>query len=320
MENRYEKIVLNVSAGQYAKELSVYEDKDGNRAVIPAGWTVSGVRKENTIWGKGVSLVIYQIPLGGRVVNWKDPYEVEKAQKTYSQFVWVPVKFLDSNGTIDGEHFSEKFGRRNYRNNEFSDGEFYEPLKGELLEQYESVNKYGGFYISRYNISKSSKGEPQSVRGIMPWNSICFNDAKIVASAFENNEMVKSHLPFGAEYDSVLEWFIKSEAKTLKEISEDSNEWGNHSNTKTIPKRIVETGSCENWCVNNLYDFAGNVDELTQEIMERCCRVIRGGNYAYSGEIYPAAYRNYDHYTVDDCHDGFHIVLYIKYFKHCKEI
>ena len=110
----------------------------------------------------------------------------------------------------------------------------------------------------------------------------------------------------------MLEWFIKSKVKTLKEIAEDSTEWGNHSKTRKIPNKIVETGSCEHWCANNIYDFAGNVDELTQETAERCCCVIRGGNFAYGGEVYPVAYRNYDHYDIDDCHDGFRIVLYIK--------
>ena len=33
--------------------------------------------------------------------------------KEGNQFVWIPVGSLDSNGTLDGEHFSEKFGRRN---------------------------------------------------------------------------------------------------------------------------------------------------------------------------------------------------------------
>ena len=30
-----------------------------------------------------------------------------------NNFVWVPVGFLDANGTLDGTNFSEKFGRRN---------------------------------------------------------------------------------------------------------------------------------------------------------------------------------------------------------------
>ena len=200
-------------------------------------------------------------------------------------------------------------------NNEFSDDEFNEALEAlndELLEQLESVKKYGGFYISRYNISKSSEGKPQSVKGVMPWVIMNFDDAKKVASTIEDNEAVKSHLTFGAEYDSVLEWFIKTEVKTLAEIVEDSTEWGNHWNTENSPKKVVETGSREEWCANNIYDFAGNVDEWTQEQSESSDRVIRGGGYIDDGNDGPVACR--DCFYPDDDFDvtGFRATLYIK--------
>lgn len=219
------------------------------------------------------------------------------------------VTLLDSNGTLDGEHFSEKFGRRNYMNNEFSDDEFDEALNDELLEQLESVKKYGGFYISRYNISKSSEGKPQSVKGVKPWINSNFDDAKKVASTIEDNEAVKSHLTFGAEYDSGLKWFIKTEVKTLAEIAEDSTEWGNHWNTENSPKKVVETGSREEWCANNIYDFAGNVDEWTQEQNESSYYVIRGGCCDYDGDSYPVAYRSCSGPSNDYNNTGFRATL-----------
>lgn len=224
----------------------------------------------------------------------------------------VLIGSLNSNGTLDGEHFSEKFGRRNYMNDEFSNDRFNEALNDELLEQLESVKKYGGFYISRYNISEGSKGKPRSVKGVMPWVNLNFNDAKKVASTIEDNEAVKRHLTFGAEYDSVLDWFIKTKVKNLAEIAEDSTEWGNHWNTGNSPHKVVETGSREEWCANNIYDFAGNVDEWTQEKSVSSDHVIRGGNFVLYGDYYPVAYRyyfypeNYFYYT------GFRATLYIK--------
>ena len=243
--------------------------------------------------------------------EWNNGFVIERCSDG-SQFVWIPVGSLDSNGTLDGEHFSEKFGRRNYMNDEFSDDEFNEALNSELLEQLESVKKYGGFYISRYNISKSSAGKPQSVKGVMPWVNINFDDAKKIASTIEDNEAVKSHLTFGAEYDSVLEWFIKTEVKTLAEIAEDSTEWGNHWNIENSPRKVVETGSREKWCANNIYDFAGNVAELTQEQNESSLRVIRGGNYKNYGIYDPVAYRTYYHPRNNYDYTGFRATLYIK--------
>lgn len=254
------------------------------------------------------------IPKGYRHVcgEWNNGFVIER-NSDGSQFVWIPVESLYPNGTLDGEHFSERFGRRNYMNVEFSDDGFYEDLNGKLLEQIESVEKYGGFYISRYNISKSSAGKPQSVKGVMPWRNLDFNDANKVASTIEDNEAVKSHLTFGAEYDSVLEWFIQSGVKTLAEIAEDSTEWGNYYNAEESPKEAVKTGSREKWCVNNIYDFAGNADEWTQEQKYNSLCVIRGGNYNSNGSVYPVAYRissypiDYIMYTI-----SFRATLWIK--------
>ena len=253
------------------------------------------------------------IPEGYKRVcgKWNNGFVIER-DSDGSQFVWVPVGSLDSDGTLDGEHFSQKFGRRNYMKDEFSYDGFNEVLNGELLEQLESVIKYGGFYISRYNISKSSAGKPQSIKGVMPWVNINFDDAKKIASTIEDNEAVKSHLTFGAEYDSALEWFIQTEVKTLAEIAEDSTEWGNHWNTENSPRKVVETGSREEWCDNNIYDFAGNVDEWTQEKNGSSCRVIRGGNYGDDGDRCPVACRTFNDPFNFCNYTGFRATLYIK--------
>ena len=253
------------------------------------------------------------IPEGYKHVlgEWNNGFVIERCSDG-SQFVWIPVGSLDSNGTLDGEHFSEKFGRRTYMNYEFSDEEFNEALSDELIKQIESVKKYGGFYISRYNISRNYYGKPQSVKDVMPWRNINFYDAKKIAATIEDNEAVKSHLTFGAEYDSVLEWFIKTEVKTLAEIAEDSTEWGNHWNTENSPRKVVKTGSREKWCANNIYDFAGNVAELTQEQNESSLRVIRGGNYKNYGIYDPVAYRTYYHPRNNYDYTGFRATLYIK--------
>ena len=299
---RYEKFVLEAEKGI---TFEVSEGTSGELIIRALNIATANVYSTN--------YVNPPIPEGYKHVcgEWNNGFVIERCSDG-SQFVWIPVESIDSNGTLDGEHFSEKFGRRNYMNDEFSDDEFNEVLNGELIEQLESVKKYGGFYISRYNISKSSAGKPQSVKGVMPWVNINFYDAKKVASTIEDNEAVKSHLTFGAEYDSVLEWFIKTEVKTLTEIVEDSTEWGNYWNIENSPKKVVETGSREEWCANNIYDFAGNVDEWTQEQNKSSCRVIRGGFFGNFGFDFPVAYRYYK-YPLNYYFDtGFRATLYIK--------
>ena len=294
---RYEKFVLEAEKG------ITFKVSEGTRGeLIIRATNVCSENYANPPIPKG-----YRHILG----EWNNGFTIER-DSDGSQFVWIPVGSLDSNGTLDGENFSEKFGRRNYMKDKFSDNAFNEALNGELRKQLKSVRKYGGFYISRYNISRSKKGKLQSVKGVRPWVGINFDDVKKVASTIEDNEAVKSHLTFGAEYDSVLEWFIKTKVKTLAEIAKDSTEWGNYWDTENSPRKVVETGSREEWCANNIYDFAGNVNELTQELYQISYRVIRGGCYYDGKNLCSVACRNVN--NPDDVYfdTGFRATLWIK--------
>lgn len=308
MKNRYEKFVFKDERG-ITFEVNATE---GKQLIASDGKNGELIIKSIGVNSYSEDFVKPPVPNGYKHIEgeWNTGFVIERTVDG-SQFVWIPVGSLESNGTLDGENFVEKFGRRNYQNEEFSSQEFNEPLEGELIEQLESVKKYGGFYISRYNIS-SSKGKPQSVKRETPWVDIDFEVAMEVAASFENNETVKSHLPFGAEYDCVLEWFIKTKSKSFEDIAIDSSNWGNYWNTKNSPRKLTITGFRKQWCVNNIYDFAGNIDEWTQEYNENSYRIMRGGKYQNYGSDFQVAYRScaaaWDFYKST----GFRVALCIK--------
>lgn len=239
--------------------------------------------------------------------EWNNGFVIERSSDK-SQFVWIPVGSLKPNGTIDGKKFSKKFGRRNF--NDISEFEKYQDLLNEEFSlQIKSVEKYGGFYISRYNISQNDKdGKPQSIMGKKPMVYVDFYYAKNFATLMETNYAVRSHLIFGAEYDSVLEWFLESGIKTENEIGNDSSEWGNCNNNR----KLEETGSRNKWCANNIYDFAGNVEEWTQEYNEEKDDegfIVRGGEgeYKYSVSVRKCKYLKDSSYNV-----GFRVGLYVR--------
>ena len=243
--------------------------------------------------------------------KWYEGFVIERA-KDGSQFVWIPVGGLDSNGTLLVDSFNEKFGRRNYCNDEFSVYKYYERVPNEILK---SVKKYGGFYFSRFNISINGRTQKtQSVRGGRCSSHVDFYSAKRLAEklAKEDCETISSHLPYGAEYDSVLEWFIKSKARARSEIVEDSTNWGIYSNKKNVLHYNNDAGSYEECCTNNVYDLAGNLREWTQESYDWNLYCVRGGSYDFKGDSRPVAYRDYADPRKSDWDFGFRAALCIR--------
>ena len=261
------------------------------------------------------------IPEGYKYVSgeWNNGFVIER-ESDKSQFVWIPVGYLDGNGTLDGENFTEKLGRRNYKCVKFSKGNlekgFYENLTEEVKVILQSIKQYGGFYISRYHISMNSEGRLQSIKGARPLEVYC-NTAKEMAESMEKLKGVTSHLTYGFEYDSVMEWLIKSNERTVEEVVEDSTNWGNYSNTSGSKKEILETGSLEEWKSNNLYDLAGNVDEFTQEKYwdeeeKTQWNVLRGGCFQDNGDQNSAFCRKISAENETKHKASFRVVLCIK--------
>ena len=257
-------------------EKNVYEAEKGDTFEVAKG-TSEGLTNEelSKVNDYSENYVNPPIPKGYKYVcgEWNNGFVIERCSDG-SQFVWIPVGSLDSNGTLDGKRY--------------------------------------GFYISRYNISRSLEGKPQSVKGVMPWDFISFYDAKEVAATFEDNESVESHLTFNAEYDSVLEWLIESKAKTRNEVTIYSVDWGNSWMAKNSPRKLLETGSREEWCANNIYDLAGNVCEWTQGCTQNLKSFVRGYHYGEGGYDHSVnQLRRKDPY-LDEEHIGFRITLCIK--------
>lgn len=76
-------LLPTISAGKYAEVTSQYVDANGNKAVVPQGWTVSRVPEENLILEKDKGLVIYCIPKKKvRCINWQNPKKGENLMRT----------------------------------------------------------------------------------------------------------------------------------------------------------------------------------------------------------------------------------------------
>lgn len=226
------------------------------------------------------------IPKGYKYVegSWNNGFVIER-KSDQSQFVWVPVESLPESN-IEAVLYNTNM--------------YYES---------ESMEKYGGFYISRFNISKSIEWKPQSKRGKYPWTFITFDNAKTIANSMENNQYVESHLPYNIEYDFILEWLLFTHTVSNAEIYEDSSNLGNYRKSFTRLGTISKTGSCEKWQLNGIYDLAGNIAEWADfNYWGMFHRIVRGGScakYGYDATLYHRKYVS----PFDDLYIGFRVVL-----------
>lgn len=242
------------------------------------------------------------IPDGYRHItgtDWKSGFQIERIEDG-SRFVFIPVGSLKSNGTLDGINFNEKFGRRVFYPN-FSNELGEEPIYGTrnlLRNQFQSVVEYGGFYVSSI-ISRSESLKPISIPGRTPWTMIDFERAMSLAMSFENRHNLSSHLIFGAEYDSIIEWIIESNKMTLQEVVEQnfSEDYGKPYNGNVLS--------------------LGRVAEWTQERTVKGTSskpAIRGVSLKRDGTKNPLAWRQQAEKYVKMPYIGFRIALYIPAF------
>ena len=180
----------------------------------------------------------------------------------------------------------------------------------EYKEMIESVSKYGGFYIGRYELSEAGvqKNQPTLVK--TNWYNLYKKCKSLNAS-----DKVETRMIWGCQWDVTMNWLISSGAKTSDEVNKDSSSWGNYNNTlvkaddgKTELKASetrekLNTGKTTFTMANNIYDLAGNCTEWIQEAGYTDRRVGRGGNYYGGGSYDPASGRsncNPDYSDSDD--------------------
>ncbi len=252
------------NATNYIKSLSwdttkvtAVTTKDGGIVPVPKGFVASEIEGENTIKD---GFVIYEIPEGENLDWKKDKGEngeengILDVQENFNQFVWVPA---------DGVSLEYKQDKETWKDctvgyNDFTDwtDEESEEEKA-IVKRAESVAKYGGFYVARYeagvpeskgydndtNYQEKSNAEnrntsdveekdlPASKKGLQSWNCVTQKVAKELSSKmYENKESVKnsvtSRLIDSYAWDTICHWFSNSGIDVINSAS-----WGNYVNS-----------------------------------------------------------------------------------------
>ena len=169
----------------------------------------------------------------------------------------------------------------------------------EYKAMIESVSKYGGFYIGRYELSESGVKKDQPTLTNTNWYNLYKKCTELNAS-----DKVETRMIWGCQWDVTMNWLISSGAKTSNEVNKDSSSWGNYYNTSvkaddgtTVLKangkdQKLNTGKTTFTMANNIYDLAGNVEEWTQEA-HTDNRARRGGLCGNYGSGFLASLRDF---------------------------
>ena len=311
-----DKAVIKVPVSTKATKNGTIDGKEPNinNPIIPEGYTP--INAGNATWGDGSSAPTQSSVDNGLVIK----------DDNNNEWVWVPVetpsslyttvaagqKLAGSTGVKTTKYTNSAIisgktrglpGSRDYREPDiltysgFDDtgyatagfsslANMAETMVSEYEEMIASLEKYKGFYIGRYELTANGE-KTGATQTDVNWYTLYKNCTTLASSS-----KVKTRMIWGLQWDATCNWLAASKFNI-----NNSSKWGNYGNNDATGHGSKKnTGFSESWKANNIYDFAGNCWEFTQEANgANGSRAVRGGSYVGDGSNYPASDRfSYD--------------------------
>ena len=322
------KIAIEVPDGwnQGAIEDIVTETIDGKeyKVPIPVGYVASKATGEKTVAG---GLVIYE---GTEEVNDRN---VEEARTTRNQFVWIPVEadfvntygnseqkeLTDTDFTSGAQYDSQEALNYYYGTKEDGNTPFYDygadfAYSTHYAEMVQSVNKYKGFYIGRYEttidetnqigskgnttVLTAGKSIPQTNNKQCRWYGLYYTQRN--SNVVGNKDYLQTNMIWGQQWNAMLKFLGTEQA--------NSKIAGSQIKVLKSGEATYENGLKD--IMNNMYDLRRNEMDWTAEAYGIFCRVGRGGAYNNSNSA-----SNRDHYIPTNTlytNNSSRLTLYIK--------
>ena len=268
---------------------------------------IYGVDNNGKLWGK-----LYNFSSSGRSNrNWTETNGIMNITNVTN---YREPDVISNNQYYDIDSYS-------YMHNNGLGQTRYEMLAQELEQKYleimESIKKYGGFYIGRYETGGLSSTAVINKMNTDIGSQTWYTMYRKCLTLKGNNNNITTMMITGSLWDETLDWIVSSGATnsegtalTYQLVGSNSTTFGNYYNatfnyiakdaempTATETKAIstntrIPAGSAEYTKINNIYDMAGNVYDWTTEANSAGYRVYRGGVYSSYGSSYPMAYRS----------------------------
>ena len=316
-----------------------YQDLNGEKVTIPAKCAVSQVEGENTL-ANGLVIIDSNgnewvwIPVPKNIMSESLDFQNE------NDYLTLENQLKDYVDEFQDENYGDIFySEEEYDINE----EEYYNLKNTMLK---SVYNNGGFYVGRYevgttnlrNTKESQLTKPVILKGAYPYNYVTTSQAQKLAQELAPEGQTSS-LMFGIQWDLILKYIETFNGKTIDELNNDSKLWGNYKNASfeinsgmystdygtsynSANNRYIKndnteilltTGATKRNSVQNIYDLAGNVQEITLERLKENHNIetqsYRGGAFNLSSIDFNACRRTRTDYGFANYNMGFRAMI-----------
>lgn len=197
------------------------------------------------------------IPEGFKYVEGdiKSGYVIEDENNNNNEYVWIPATIKENLEYINLKRYNLSV------NGIVGLNECIETSK-DMENFINSVSKYNGYYVARYEASYDENKKIESKKGKFPITKISKDEAEKLAENIYQNKNIKTSLINSFSWDTMVKWIEKT--NNYKEFF-TKHEEDNDKELHFLEINIDKTGQNK---VNNIYDLYGNAEELTTEMCQ----------------------------------------------------
>ena len=294
---KYEMKISDIDVGEITYETSytIFKDVNAEQVPIPEGYIVSENSDENIV-NKGL---VISDSRGNEYVWISCTVDSSSNKLQYKRTEWGVEKDGTDNSRAIKDELTLKDIDVTYSKTDTDNGineEISKEIVAQINAEKESIKKYGGYYIGRYEVGKDNKTAVIKAEQ-EPYVNIKWSKAYELAKGIGGGEGATTYLCSSYSWDTAINFIQNTTGKNYatsiigfngnwksQEVKDSSGKVIKPVNTAQRLNTGLTTALC------NIYDMGGNVGEFTTELNPGTSEtvVLRGGNYNYN---VPAGYR-----------------------------
>ena len=289
---KYEMKISDIDVGEITYETSytIFKDVNGEQVPIPEGYIVSENSDENIV-NKGL---VISDSRGNEYVWISCTVNSSSNKLQYKRTEWGVEKDGTDNSRAIKDELTLKDIDVTYSKTDTDNGineEISKEIVAQINAEKESIKKYGGYYIGRYEVGKDNKTAVIKAEQ-EPYVNIKWSKAYELAKGIGGGEGATTYLCSSYSWDTAINFIQNTTGKNYatsiigfngnwksQEVKDSSGKVIKPVNTAQRLNTGLTTALC------NIYDMGGNVGEFTTELNPGTSEtvVLRGGYCNFNG-------------------------------------